>query len=278
MPVMPYEPRLRLTDLYGVPWNLSSPTCPVRLKTVKGIDGAEFELDTTTGVGQAGVSVVGRDDKESVIELEVWVGPVLPGNDALDLLRRWRKGLGRGWARDGKLMRLEALATGRFVEVRLAAKPETPLYSTMFHVGRCADAVKLMSDESWWRKKPFDKTFPSSQFGSITVGNEGDESSWPWYRITGPISNITIGMAGETVTLPASCNLTAGQTLDIDTDPDRWSVKHSASGDRTWKVGQRWRVKAPAENLQIPVTITGTGITSATSLRVVVPQLFHGAL
>lgn len=269
---------MMLTDLYGEEWELSAPGSPVRLKTIKGIDGAEFELDTTTGVGQAGVSVVGRDDKESIIELEVWVGPVYPGNEALELLQRWRKGLGRGWARGGKLMRLEALATGRFVEVRLAAKPETPLYATMYHVGRCADAVKLMSDESWWRTDPFDRTFPSSQFGSITVSNHGDEASWPWYRITGPISNITIGMAGETVTLPASCNLTSGQTLDIDTDPDRWSVQHSASGDRTWKVGQRWRVKAPAETHRIPVTITGTGITSATSLRVVVPQLFHSAL
>ena len=76
---MIFEPRLLLTDLYGEDWDLSAPDCPVRLKTVKGIDGAEFELDTTTGVGQAGVSVVGRDDKESVIELEVWVGPVNPG-------------------------------------------------------------------------------------------------------------------------------------------------------------------------------------------------------
>ncbi|QFP96990.1 minor tail protein [Gordonia phage Suerte] len=275
---MIFEPRLLLTDLYGEDWDLSAPDCPVRLKTVKGIDGAEYELDTTTGVGQAGFSVVGRDDKESVIELEVWVGPVNPGDEALDLLRRWRKGLGRGLARGGKLMRLEAQATGRFVMVRLAAKPETPLYSTMFHVGRCADAVKLMSDESWWRTDPFDKTFTSAQFSSIKVPNHGDEDSWPWYRITGPISNITIGMAGETVTLPASCNLTAGQTLEIDTDPDRWSVKHSAAGDRTWKVGQRWRVKAPAGEPKIPVTITGTAITSATSLRVVVPQLFHGAL
>ncbi|AMS03177.1 minor tail protein [Gordonia phage Herod] len=275
---MLFEPRVRLTDLYGTGWELSTPTCPVRLISIKGLDGANWEFDKSTGVGQPGITINGRDDKESIVEMEVWVGPVNPGDEALTLLRRWRKGLGRGMPRKGRLIKLEALASGRFIVLRMENKPDTPNYAQMYHVGRTRDAVKLLSEESWWRTDPFDKTFASAGFATIKVPNYGDEDSWPWYRLTGPISNIAIGMAGETVTLPASCNLTAGQWLEIDTDPDRWHVTHSAGGDRTWKIGERWRVKAPAEEPQIPVTITGTGITSATTLRVVVPQLFHAAL
>lgn len=275
---MLFLPNLELTDLNGERWPLSAPGCPVRLRTVTGLEGAEWDFDTTTGVGQPGVTVVARTDKESFVEMTLWVGPVDRGDPAVELLRDFLDGLGRGWSRDGRLMTLTALDTDRFQQVRLAEKYKSPDWAQMFHVGRTELSIKLQSDESWWRAKPVDKTFTPGEFATASVTNRGnvEEGAWPWFRIDGPIANPTIGLVDEQVTIPLT--LAAGQWVEVNTDPDWWEVRDQAGIDRTWSVGERWHQTAPPDTANIKVNISGTGTTTATRVRVVVPQLFHGAM
>lgn len=272
---MQFTPNLELTDLNGEVWAFSSRDCPVRIRTVTGLEGAPFSFDTTTGVGMPGVIVNARDDKASVVEFDVWVGPVTKGPDAVGLLQTFINGLGRGWARNGQMLLLKSLDTERFQQARLAEPIESPNWAQMFHVGRTSLKFKLQSDESWWRTDPVDVTFTPAGFAAAAVANGGDEDSWPWFKLTGPITNPKLGLVDEEITIPF--NLSAGQTLEIQTDPDWWQVTDQTGADRTWSIGDRWRQKAPARTPDIDVNISGTGTTAATSLRVVVPQLFHGA-
>lgn len=80
-------------------------------------------------------------------------------------------------------------------------------------------------------------------------------------------------------------NLTAGQYLEIETEPNWYQVTDQTGTDRTWDLytladgdDDRWRQFAPARTPEIPVTITGTGTSGATSLRVVVPQIYRSPL
>lgn len=272
-----FLPNLELTDLNGEAWPFSAPGCPIRLVTVTGLEGADFSFDTSAGVGQPGVTVVARDDEESYVECEVWVGPLPKGDGAVQVLRDFLHGLGRGWSRAGRLMRLESLDTGRFQMVRLAERPASPDWARMFYAGMTDLNFKLMSDESWWRKHPVDRTFTADGFATAAVSNEGDveRGAWPWFRIDGPITNPVLGLMDEQVEIPIS--LSVGEWLEVQTDPDEWLIVDHTGTDRTWGT-QRWHQTAPAETHVIPVNISGSNLSSATRLRVVVPQLFHGAL
>ena len=270
-------PRLLLTDLNGVLWDLSSPSCPVRLYKVDGLEGAGWSLDQTTAVNQAGVTVVARTDKESIVACSVRVGPVPPGDEAVETLKAFLSGLGRGWSRGGRLMRLENAGTGRFQQVRLAAPYASPDWARMRWVGKIDFAFALQSDESWWRSEPLTSVFEPSGFASATVTNWGDveRGAWPHYRVDGPISGLRLGVDGESVPVPI--NLAAGQWLDIETDPDRWAITDHTGTDRTWSVGARWHRTVPPSST-VPVTISGSGTSSATRVTVTVPQLHHGAI
>lgn len=226
-----FLPNLQLTDLNGEEWPFSAPGCPIRLINVTGLEGSAFTFDTTTGVGQPGFTVVARNDRESYVECTVWVGPVDKGQGAVELLRQFINGLGRGWARRGDLMRLDALDTDRFQMVRLAEQPVSPNWAQMFHVGRTGYKFKLLSDESWWRTDPVRKEFGQADFETATVSNDGDveRGAWPWFRIDGPINNPTIGLVDEQVTVPL--NLEAGQWVEIQTDPDEWAVTDHTGTD-----------------------------------------------
>lgn len=276
-----------LRDLNGVEWEFVRPS-PLYLHSVEGVDGAEFGLDTAHGVDQRGVTVKGIDYKPGVITLGVCVSPKrlgIRGQEAVDILAEWRDGIGEGEAeRGGNQMQFEIADTGRFQAVRVLKKGPAN-WEQMRAAGHFLDKVKFQSDESDWRTQPEDDTFTAAQFAGATVANHGTVDSWPWFKLTGPITNPTLGIAGEAVALPT---LTAGQWLEIDTDPNWYSVTDQAGADRTMDLtslaladdgaNDRWYSQAAARNPAIPVTITGTGTSGATSLRVVVPQIYRSAL
>ncbi len=72
----------------------------------------------------------------------------------------------------------------------------------------------------------------------------------------------------------------SGQKLVVQSDPDWWQVDLINGGtvtDKSW-MGERWHQQAPEDTTGIPFTFTGSGTSGATSIRVVIPQLFWTAL
>lgn len=268
-------PVVILTGVDGEVWEFGDPLCPVRLKYVKGLGGADFTIEDTEGVGQAGVTFVATNDKPNVVTLGANLGPV-PKSQGMDLLSRWRQTLGRGSSliSGGPLMKLEIVQSERYQWMRLTNKLESP-FEQMDNVGWMFEDVDLRSDETWWRTDPIVKEFTAAQFAGATIDNLGTEPVWPFIRIDGPISSPTLSWAGQpAVSLPS---LTAGQWLEIESDPDWWAITDQAGLDRSW-IGNRWYVKAPKKTNNIPVTITGGSTSGATRLKVTLPQLFATAL
>lgn len=275
-----------IADLNGETWTFGVDSA-LHMMSLKGIDGAEFSLDTLHGVNQRGVTVVGSDFKEGQIVMTVAVEPFkvgVLGTDAVDLVSRWRDGLGEGEAKRGdNEFRFYVVDSGRYQVVRLVKRGNIDwerVKSNRF----CKDELTLQSDESDWRTDPYPYTFTAAQFSGATVANEGTVDSWPWFKLTGPITNPTLGIAGEAVKLP---DLTAGQYFAIETDPNWYAVTDQTGADRTFDLytlagnsalTDRWRTQAPARTASIPVTITGTGTTGATKLEVVVPQIYRSAM
>ena len=275
-------PLVILTGVDGEVWEFGDTQCPIRLKYVKGLGGADFEVEDTEGVGQAGVTFVARNDKPNVVTLGANLGPVRKVQ-GVDLLRRWRRTLGRAMSLQpgGQLIKLEVINElgdpGRYQWMRRINALESP-YEQMANVGWMFEDVDLRSDETWWRTDPVEEEFTAAQFATAKVTNFGTEPVWPHYRLTGPITSPKLSMAGEAVvSLPS---LTAGQWLDIETDPTWWDIRDQSGADRSW-IGNRWYVQAPAgdDGVDIPITITHSGGTSsATKLKVTLPQLFETAL
>lgn len=254
----------------GTVWDFNDPDCPISLRSdPTGTEGAEFTHDDQQNVGQPGVYWVGRNDMPNVIGLDCKVGPV-PKADALALAKLWRHSLGRG----KEIHTFHAITeTGedKFQAVRLASKFE-PLNLTMLKdVGVLLnDPAVLRSDETWWRKDPVVKTFKATDFATAAIESESDEPVWPHIVITGPITLPKIGWQGELVPLPT---IAAGDVWTIETDPDWFSIKDGAGTDRSW-IGRAWYKTIPKGVLSVPITIQGTGTTSATSVKVTLPQLF----
>lgn len=261
-----------LTDIFNGEWAFNQGG-PVRLKYLEGLGGAAHEFDTSVGVNQPGVSVHGRNDEPNILKAGVYVDHRSGGADAVALLSRWRDSNGRGGI-DEPLLRLTLLDTGRFQEVRLVRWLNDPQFVEIHACGRAFDEVEWQSDESWWRTDPIVQSFTAAQFATAKVDNLGHVASWPHYRLEGPITNPKLGLLGELVSLPT---LTAGQWLEIETDPEWWEIRDQAGLDRSW-IGNRWYKKAPARTDGITVSITGTNTTAATKLTVTIPQLFRTAL
>lgn len=270
-----------LTDFWGNDWPLSVQAPGprqqgIRLKSIRGLAGAPFGFNEVQGESTAGVIVRGRKDEASQIGIDVWVDYPGAGEDARDYLMRWRRALGRGLARDEDTppLRLTIGESGRWQDIRFIEAKNEPDIVAMFAVGRARDEVLFRQDMTWWRADPVVDTFTAAEFAGATIGNEGDVDVWPSYRLTGPITSPTLGLDGETMPLPT---LAAGQWLDIETDPDYWYIVDQSGVDRSW-IGGRWAKKARAGEHAIPVTITGSGTTGATSLKVTLPQYYWMAL
>ena len=261
-----------LTDIFGEQWPFNH-GCPVRLVFLDGLGAAPFELDGSTGVNQPGITIHGRNDEPNMLKAGMFIDRPGGGNAAVSQLAQWREANGRGGI-DEPIMRLTVTDTDRFQEVRLIRWLNEPEFVKIHACGRAYDEVEWQSDESWWRTDPIVESFTAAQFASAKVSNRGHVSSWPHYRLEGPITNPRIGLMGELVGLPS---LTAGQWLEIETDPEWWEIRDHTGLDRSW-IGNRWHIKAPARTDSITVSVTGTGTTTATKLTVTVPQLFWSAL
>lgn len=276
----------RLTDLNGETW--LGVDSPVGLRYVRGIDGASFEHQMIKGAGQRGATWLGKELAEGQIAIGANVQPArrlgVKGEDAVDVLSSWRDGLGEGEAeRDGNQLRFELVDTDRYQLVRLLEKKPAD-WEQMRVAGFFFDEIVLQADDPDWYSDPKTYTFTPAQFSGATVANPGTVDAWVGYKLYGPITNPTLGIHGEAVKLP---NLTAGQWLEINTDPNWYEVTDQAGADRTFNLttlatagslDDRWRKQAKARARSIPVTITGSGTSGATKLEVIVPRIYRSAL
>lgn len=263
----------------GQRWEFNDPACPLRLQDdPDGIEGAEFQFDDQQNIGQLGVTYRARNDMPNYLTLRVHIGPVPAGDDAVELYQRWRDALGFGQL----IHRFHAITDyggTRFQDVRLASKLPKPAISQIRHSGYVFEEYTFRSDETPFRKKPSEKTFFAADFVGAKITSESVFPVWPHFTITGPITTPTIGLAGEAIPLPT---IGAGQTWVIETDPDYFSIRDHTGTDRSW-VLRYWHTQAPAvpagrRKVDVPVTITGSGTTAATKVKVVLPQLFKGGV
>lgn len=276
----------RLHDLNGDDW--FGPTSPCGLKYVRGIDGAAVSHQMIKGAGQRGATWLGKELAENQIALGVLVHPSrrlgVKGSAAVDIMSRWRDGIGEGEAKRGdNLMRFEVVDTDRYQAIRVFEKKPAN-WEQVRVSGFFLDEVVFQADDTDWYSDPETYTFTPAEFAGAAIANPGTVDAWVGFKLYGPITNPTLGIAGEAVKLP---NLTAGQWFEINTDPNWYEVTDQAGVDRTFSLttlatanslDDRWRKPAPARNENIPVTITGSGTTSATKLEVIVPRIWRNAL
>ncbi|WP_288336876.1 hypothetical protein [uncultured Gordonia sp.] len=276
----------RLTDLNGEEW--FGPDSAVGLRYVRGIDGASFEHQMIKGVGQRGRTWLGKELSENQIAIGANVHPArrlgVKGEGAVDIMSAWRDGIGEGEVeRDGNQMRFELVDTGRYQAVRLFEKKPAD-WEQIRVAGFFFDEVIFQADDTDWYSEPEKYTFTAAQFAGAAIANPGTVEAWVGYKLYGPITNPTLGIDGEAVKLP---NLTASQWLEINTEPNWYEVTDQAGVDRTFSLttlaaanslDDRWRKFAKPRATSIPVTITGSGTTSATKLEVTVPRIWRNAL
>lgn len=252
---------------------------PLRLaKEPTGLSGVAPKHDDDQNVDQAGATWRAAMFDPNTIGLVVHFGPVPAGDAALVKYMAFRDALGDG--RQLGEFRVNGPRRTTFQKVRLVGDPPPVPKSALLQAGAALEIpVTLRSDESWWRTAPVEETFTAATAPTATIDNNGDVDAWPYYELTGPITAPALGLDGETVTLPS---ISAGQTWKIDTDPNHFRITDHTGADRTFWGGVslpgRWYTRAKAHTLDIPVTITGTGTTGATLLKVVLPQMFRAAL
>lgn len=272
-----------LTGVDGSSWpfgGLGHPTARMRIVELDGLGGAEFTHADVQNVDEHGVTWNATMYDPNFITMFLR-SQLFPGDLAVEVEKAFRRAIGNG--KDlGRFTARSRLSDGtieeRFQLWRKAKLLPSPNYTRTHYLG-CFEypGVMLRSDESWWRTLPYERTFTASQFAGATVVNVSDERVWAYYELTGPITNPTLGLDGEAVALPS---IGAGQKWTIETDPDWFEIRDHLGVERS-AIGRRWYKRAPASDrnnpVPVPVTITGSGTTSATRLKVVLPQLYYEA-
>ncbi|MFC9514629.1 hypothetical protein ACFTSD_02765 [Nocardiaceae bacterium NPDC056970] len=160
----------------------------------------------------------------------------------------------------------------RWLPVRLESATD-PVWSTEpGYLGMCLYSYVFACDSSFYRgfTAPYVVCNPGLNQFAGEVHNIGDREAYPVLKFEGP-GTFTVGVPGRMTTFP---KLLAGQTLEVNTDPD---VKTVTSGDGTSRFGEL----GFDHNFSIPVaageavtfTATATGTTVASKVTAeVVPQ------
>lgn len=101
-----------------------------------------------------------------------------------------------------------------------------------------------------------------SAITSATIDNPGDVDTFPVYTIIGPTTSVSVGYAGNVVTLGT---LAAGAVRIIDTNPDRLTVTDAAGVDKWSELTSTANFGAPippGESVPLSLSLVGTGSVS----------------
>lgn len=266
--------QFELTGIDGEIWEF--PGYPrLGIHEINGLQGAPYKLDTLTGVGKAGVWVMGRDDEPNIITMTV---NLRPEGDPLEWVGGWLRSIGRAMPAEngGPLARLTLLDTERWQDLRLIEQSIINL-DKLRYARHEKHTLKWQSDTSWWSANPAQTVITYDDLTSSgpekTITNRGDLDSWPIFEIDGPLSNGTIGIDGEHWPIP---DIFGGEVLRINTDPEWWEAKRNGINVPWWD-NDRWRNKAPAGK-KVPITVTGTDLHPWTKITVTVPQHYWSAV
>lgn len=269
----------RLTGIDGTTiWNFRND--PLTLGADPNVGGAQITNQRLTNVYQAGGTWVGRNLDIAPLVLDVMLRRRIVG-DPVELWSEWRDSLGLG----EHLLLWEVISDHggtRFQHVRLeGVTSESPL--SVIQSTKCfREKIMLASDESWYRKVPVEATFAVAGWAAAEIQNLGDIESPLRYEVTGPVTNLTLGVEGEEVEMTGT-TIPGGETWIIETDPESPRIMKS-TGENMWPdvhenndgpvswhkfVPSRWDDVGP-----VPVHISGSGTSGATSVKLVLPQLF----
>lgn len=270
-----------LTGVEGSVWQFQRPECPLRLVSdPDGIGGSAFKNLRSQNLQEAGAKWIDRFDEILTIRLDVHLkGQRITGDAAIAVWANWRRALGRG---DLEML-LEITSPGGGVR-RCKPRLEEPLpkmdLDQIFTTGYFREQPMLVPDESWFRKDEIHQTFVPAGFVTASVSNFGDIESPPRFRVTGPLTGLSIGVGGESVTLTGT-TIPAGEVWIIETDPNGRYVKRESDGLNMFPViytnasGPRsWHGMVPAHTTNSAVTVSATGTTGASQVEVFLPQLF----
>lgn len=276
----------RLTGIDGTTvWEFSNPSSPLCLGTDPNVGGAPMANQRISNVYQAGGTWVGRNMEVAPLELDVMLKRRLVDpwpTDPVALWAMWRDSLGLGenlctWEVESdhggirrQLVRLEEVTR------------ESPL-KLIESTKSFRERVRMASDESWYRKDELEATFLAADWATADITNLGDIEAPLRYEVTGPVTDLELGVNGEVVELTGT-TIPAGMVWTIETDPESPRIIETVSGDNVWPevhsnagaprswhklVKSRW--DAPGAT---PIHIAGTGTTGETSVKVYLPQLF----
>jgi len=147
--------------------------------------------------------------------------------------------------------------------------------------------IHLVAEQPYWEGDPVTRTWTNDAFVpffggsagakapsffissgsslvSATVSNPGDVDAYPVYTVTGPVDSVSVGYAGNTVSLGA---VPAGQQRIIDTRPDRLTVTDANGVDKWSELTGDPQFDAPippGESVPLSLSMVGSGTVSLT--------------
>lgn len=107
---------------------------------------------------------------------------------------------------------------------------------------------------------------PASTVSTATLTNPGDVPAWPVWTVYGPATAATLGIVGQTVTVPFT--IASGKALVVDTDPRaQTAYLYDVSGgelvnpvERTGDLGAvGFAAIPPGESVTLSLALTGSG-------------------
>ena len=281
----------------GSEWVLSSPTSPVWL-TPAGTRGLNMP-PTSRFTSQAPALAGSRWRGYRVEERPVFWPLFIYG----DSTAQWRAADRAWWATmrpdaPGTWTVTQPDGTRRRLRCRYDGDNDQVFGRDPFSVGWVLYGVDLVAEDPFWRGDPVRRSFsaaPAEAFyggaggtgfappyvisantstATATMPNDGDEPAWPVWTVNGPFTSASVGVAGRTIAVPFS--LASGKSLRIDTRPDRLSAVDSDGNDRVDDLGAVSFAPVPP-GVEVPVTITVPGSTSATTVAVEIEPLYYRA-
>lgn len=273
----------RLTGIDGTTiWNFEND--PLTLGTDPNVGGAQLKNQRLTNVYQAGGTWVGRNMEIAPLMLDVMLRTRIRSpwpSDPVELWSKWRDSLGLG----ENLCTWEVISTHggtRRQLVRLEQVTSETSLRVIADTHSFREKVQLASDESWYRKDELSEAFAVAGWAAADITNLGDIEAPIRYEVTGPVTNLALGVGGEVVEMTGT-TIPGGETWIIETDPESprimkstgenmWPEVHDNNGGPvSWHklVPSRWDDPGPTA-----IHIAGSGTSGATSVEVNLPQLF----
>jgi hypothetical protein len=273
-------------------WSLTDRTQGIVMKRgVRGLGMAEYNRFSTTSPAVAG----SRHKGSRAVDREVfWPVKVFERNGSIEWMKRnrafWRsmdpdiEGTWTVHHPDGATRSLRC----RFLSV------DDQLDKNPLMLGWHTYPIRLLADSVFWSGQPVTRSWKQSDsvpfygpgdplftlssgtsLGTATFTNDGDEPAHPVWQGVGPFTALTVGVEGQTLSIPFE--VVAGKAVEIDTDPivgqrlwyGDWDTSTNTVVNRVNRTtelsGDQRFVPIPAgDSRELSLTMEGAGLVAAT--------------